>query len=187
MESFPARMFLAMPVPASLLGPVRDELGRYSRVLKVVAAENYHITLRFLGDTGRRQYDELVSALDSQVLPARVECTFTGLGCFPSTDSPRVIWAGMNCAEGEMERIVMLAEKSAALAGFAPETKKFSPHLTLARTRRDADVPPALMEYIRSNSSTEYFSHVFDRVVLYESILKKSGPEYSEIRAWNLS
>lgn len=179
-------MFLALPVPAGSFSPVMEWLERFSRCLKIVPVENHHITLKFLGNTERTSYEKLLEALDSGIIPEKVECTFKGLGCFPGTGDPKVIWSGMEYAAGAMERVFDFTEKSAVAAGFPAEQRKFIPHMTLARIRKDAHVPPGLKELIKKNKDTFFFTHVFDNIVLYESILRKNGPEYREIKKWKL-
>lgn len=180
-------MFLALPVDAHGIDGVRAELERSGRCLKVVHEKNYHITLKFLGDTDTGRYDVLVAALDSSSRPQRVECFIKGLGCFPNAANPSVIWAGMEYASGLMDKLFLFAENAAVGAGFPPEQRKFSPHLTLARVRRESTVPAALRDYIKGSSETVYSQCVIDRVVLFESVPGKGGPEYIVHKEWELS
>lgn len=179
-------MFIALPVAVPGIEPVRAELEKSGRCLKVVRDNNYHITLKFLGDTDRARCEGLVSAMDNAARPHRIECIIKGLGCFPSVASPSVLWAGMEHDCSLMDKLFLFTEKSAVAAGFPPERRKFVPHLTLARVRRDSTVPDALKNYIRDNSETVYAGCVIDRVVLFESVLKKGGPEYTVCREWEL-
>lgn len=187
MERFPKRMFIALPLAVPEIDGVRDELEKSGRCLKVVRDNNYHITLKFLGDTDHGRCDGLVSALDVSPGPQRVECVIKGLGCFPGLANPSVIWAGMEYDSMLMNKIFLFAEKAAVTAGFPPEQRKFNPHLTLARVRRGSAVPSGLKDYIRSSRETVYAKCVIDRVVLFESVLKKNGPEYTVYKEWKLS
>lgn len=187
MTGFPRRLFIALPVENPGLTGVAAELSKYSRCLKIVPDINYHITLKFLGDTGRDRYEKLIAGLDSGIIPARTAYSVKGLGCFPGLARPNIIWAGMEYDRVSAESIFRFVETSAEAAGFAPETRDFKPHLTLARVKRDAHVPPGLLDYIKNNSASIFSSAVFDRILLYESVLKKTGPEYSVVREWALS
>lgn len=187
MDLFPKRMFIAMPLEAPGIDLVRIELEKSGRCLKIVPDTNYHITLKFLGDTERTVCDRLVSALDNSSRPQRVECTIKGLGCFPGISNPSVIWAGMDYDSMLMDRLFKFTEDAALAAGFPPEQRKFVPHLTLARVRRKQAVPSILKEYIKSNGETVYSRCVIDKVILFESVLKKNGPEYTVYKEWELS
>lgn len=186
MDLFPKRMFIALPVSVPGVEPVRRELEKSANCLKVVHDNNYHITLKFLGDTDRARCSELVSAMDVVQRPKMVECLVKGLGCFPGLSNPSVLWAGMEYNSSLMDELFFFAEKPAVAAGFTPERRKFVPHLTLARVRREVTFPASLRDYIRSNRDTVYEQCVIDRVVLFESVLKKGGPEYTVYREWEL-
>ena len=186
MDKFPKRMFIAFPVEVRGIDRVREELFKSGRSLKVVSENNYHITVKFLGNTDRRSCDTLISSLDSSPRPGRVDCAIKGLGCFPRIADPSVIWAGMEYDLSLMEKIFLFAEGAAVAAGFPPERRRFVPHLTLARVRRDSAVSSDLKNYIKSSMETLYSRCVIDKLVLYESVLKKAGPEYTVFREWEL-
>jgi RNA 2',3'-cyclic 3'-phosphodiesterase len=64
-----------------------------------VAAENLHLTLKFLGAVEADRLDAVRSALDDAAHGVRAfDFTVEGLGAFPSLTRPRVIWAGITCA-----------------------------------------------------------------------------------------
>lgn len=180
-------MFIALPADIRGIDGVRDELAKSVRALNIVNRENYHITIKFLGNTDQSMCDALIAALDRSARPRKVECVTRGPGCFPGMANPSVIWAGMQCDRELIEKLFTFAENAAVEAGFAPEQRKFIPHLTLARVKRGATVPDSLKQYIGSNSETEYSRCVFDRVTLFESMLKKEGPEYRVFREWALA
>jgi len=179
-------MFLALPVPSSRFAQARRGLEQYSRSLRIVPEQNYHITVKFLGDTGREAFDRLISAMDEGPLPSKAVCLFRGLGCFPGLSDMKIIWAGMDYEKGTVDAIAAFCERAAISAGFAPETRRFVPHLTLARVKKEAHVALGLKDYIKSNSDNFFFKHEFDRIVLFESLLKRGGPEYREVKEWLL-
>lgn len=186
MERFPKRMFIALPVDTSGIDSVRDELEKSGRALNIVNWKNYHITLKFLGDTDQAMCHALVTALDRSARPQKVECFIRGLGYFPGTANPSVIWAGMQYDRELVEKLFTFTENAAVEAGFAPEQRKFIPHLTLARVKRGATVPDSLKDYIKSSRETIYARCVIDRVILFESVLKKNAPEYNVYKEWEL-
>jgi 2'-5' RNA ligase len=186
MDRFPKRMFIALPFGVEELDPVRQDLEKSGRSLKVVNGNNYHVTLKFLGDTERGRCEKLVSELDSSIKPQALECVIKGLGCFPGIANPSVIWAGMEYDSSLMDKLFLFAENAAVEAGFQPEQRKFVPHLTVARVKRESTVPASLKEYIKSSRETVYARCVIDKVILFESVLKKNGPEYTVYKEWEL-
>ncbi|NTJ43324.1 RNA 2',3'-cyclic phosphodiesterase [Agrobacterium larrymoorei] len=125
------RLFTALEIPrnaAMSLSLLRGGLPG----ARWIDVENYHITLRFIGDIDGRTADEVVDRLDRIERP-EFQINLTGIGSFGSK-KPHSIWAGvtpspeMNALQGEIERICQRL-------GLAPDPRKFTPHVTLARLR----------------------------------------------------
>ena len=81
---------------------------------------------------GRSKLDSIKAALSPIHSDRPVDLDFRGLGFFPNEFHPRVIWCGV---KGSSNLATMAASVDAALQplGFSPESREFSPHLTLAR------------------------------------------------------
>lgn len=178
------RLFFAMPVEgmAEALRPVHEELAVYRRALKAVEPENYHITLKFLGETDRGTLDRLAAdfrALDpgAPALPV----TLRGLGAFPDLRRARVLWCGLGLDLSAMERVRLLIEDLSEKRGFAKEPRPFQPHLTLARVRKDMNVPPGCAAYVAAHKDTVFGTSLFDRIVLFKSELRREGPLYTAL------
>ena len=94
--------------------------------------ENYHITLRFIGDVDHAMARDISSSLAS-IRREPCEITIDGLSTFGG-DRPRALIARVQATsplvemQGEQERLVRRL-------GLAPEPRKFAPHITLARLR----------------------------------------------------
>jgi 2'-5' RNA ligase len=110
-----------------------------SRGVRWVQSGGIHLTLKFLGDTTPEQVEQVKAALPKAAAEAR-PFTFTvgGLGCFPNTRAPRVVWVGLQEVTGELRRLRDAVEKHVAPLGFPTEQRAFSPHLTLGRVQRYA-------------------------------------------------
>ncbi len=94
--------------------------------------ENYHLTLRFMGDIQNGAANELVAALESIVQP-KFDLVLEGAGYFGSA-KPRALWAGMR-ASPELGDLQVRLERLCQQLGFAPKQRKFTPHITLARIK----------------------------------------------------
>jgi 2'-5' RNA ligase len=97
------------------------------------------LTLKFLGETLPDQVEAVKVALD-QAVSGLLPFTFTvgGLGCFPNTRRPRVIWVGLYEPSGTLSRLRDAIESNVAPLGFPTEKRPFRPHLTLGRVQRYA-------------------------------------------------
>ena len=184
------RLFAALPledasVSDSLTGII-NELNIFRKDLKIVDKENYHITLKFLGDVKPETADKLIESfrkIDTGESPVPFE--LKGLGCFPDFSRPSVIWAGIICDIKPLLEIQKIIEYWSSTFGFEREKRRVTPHLTLARVKRDTVIESALKDFIRNNRETFITRSLFSECVLYESILHKSGPEYKKLASIN--
>ena len=182
------RSFIAIELPAD----VRAELASIEEKLKVrrhpfvkwVDPENIHLTLKFLGSVSGETIPEIVEAMS---LVAQPVSPFTlqigGTGAFPNWQRPQVVWVGVG---GEMGRLTTLQrELEAALSplGFPPESRPFSPHLTLGRLRERV-TPEDRRRFGLWAQSVKFgasLSFEVNAVRLMKSQLTSSGPIYSEL------
>ena len=114
---------------------LRKELTDVDRGVRTVRPEQFHLTLRFLGDTDEGLVDGLKSLMERSVEgvdPFRL--SFEGVGAFPSSKRPRVVWIGLKGAEPLMEIAHRLEEGVVAL-GWQSEKRGFRPHATVARIK----------------------------------------------------
>lgn len=145
------RTFVALEIPCDVKQQLRalqdrlkelPALRRQPSLLRWTNTQNLHLTLRFLGDTDKSQRQQLqngLAALAAKHAPFSLKPS--RLGCFRSWSNLRVLWVGL---DGELETLLHLQADVESLArqkGFAPERNRYSPHITLARTARNAARP----------------------------------------------
>lgn len=179
------RLFAAIkPVPddefLDTYRSLRQSL-RYNSI-KWVEEENLHITIKFFGETDENMIPDIGHVLGSvsATIPD-FSFRYNGLGIFGSTYNPRVIWVAIQPYE-MLSGVIQLIKKELVLAGFPDDRQNPVPHLTLGRIRSIRD---------RSNfckvmdSYNEISSHqmIADRLILFESILRNSGPEYHIVQS----
>jgi 2'-5' RNA ligase len=170
------RLFLAFDVPRSIRVDVDEAIEPWRASIqgaRWVPVANWHVTLKFLGQTdpdGRRWIQDRIGDIASGAAPfsTRVE----GLGCFPDAGRARVVWAGLRGGVDAASAVAVAIDRSLA-ARFEPETREFTPHLTLARLDRPRRVPPA---FVSTQVSSDPFE--VDRVVLYRSHPGRPAPRY---------
>jgi len=180
------RSFMAIPLDAAtrqlaahLQRGLQDEIGkvRWSR------PETLHLTLRFFGDIAAESLEKAAkTVLSVNALGPPFELPLQGLGAFPSPTRPRVLWMGF-AASPELQRLYARLEALLAEAGIPPETRPFTPHLTLGRARgRLPDVAPLLQ---RLNHDVRGGLPV-ERVIIYRSRLRPGGAEHTPLHTFTL-
>lgn len=150
-----------------------------------VQEDNFHLTLRFIGNTNRDQLYTLVDRLEKVVAgQASFQFKIKGAGYFKSKGSPRVLFVNIV----EEEKLIQLVEKVEAAVvsvGFQKELKPFRPHLTLGRIKylEDRTLFCQMMDEL---PQTEYQKVEVREFILYQSILRPEGPVYKPIQTFRL-
>lgn len=134
------RSFIAIELPEKLKTELEELVSRLkseSRTgVKWVNPQSIHVTLKFLGDVPVDRLDEITGALKDAlhgIKPFRL--TVAGLGVFPNPQRVRVAWVGVSGEMDALEKLQQQVESCLDTIGFGRESRKFTPHLTLARVR----------------------------------------------------
>jgi 2'-5' RNA ligase len=176
------RLFVAIPIPDE----VRQRLLAISsgvRGARWVRPEGMHITLFFAGEMDRDQANDLDAELETVQMPA-FELSCRGLGYFERGSRIKSVWAGIEPSES----LVYLhdrVESAAVKAGFERETRKFTPHITLARLKggRADDIGPWIETH--DHLSTPPFT--VEGFTLYRSHLAREGAMYDPMVEYQIS
>jgi 2'-5' RNA ligase len=135
------RLFAAWypsPLVAAQLHDACAPLRAAAPVVRWMAPDRLHCTMRFFGDVTAAQRNALSAALaEAAALFDPLAVTIRGLGAFPSWRRARVLWAGV-APDPKFELLHHEVEQRVMALGFAVEGRIFRPHLTLARVRDDA-------------------------------------------------
>ena len=183
------RLFVAVEVSQA----VRDAIAALLPELEATAAhsrfvkpEKMHLTLQFLGSVDPTRVEAIGSALQTAAAgQGTVSLSFKAGGSFGSARSPRVLWVGV---EGEVPKLIALQQRIAKHLeplGFPPETRPYSPHLTLARARNvrgDRQLRACVEKLATFSVPGEQVS----RVVLMESVQDSAGGRYRVVEAVQL-
>jgi 2'-5' RNA ligase len=118
------------------LTKVQAELRQQCRAnASWVAAENLHVTLKFLGEVPENQVAEICKALAAAPIPQTMHLRVAGIECFSSRGAVRTIVANLS---GDVEPLCALQEKieiCCSALGFVREKRAYVPHVTLARIK----------------------------------------------------
>ena len=178
------RLFVAFDVAAEAVDVIESAIGPWRSEFpdaRWVPRENWHITVKFLGQTWPRLEGwvrERVGDAASSLRP--VGTRLTGLGCFPSPGRARVLWAGIDDGPGRLAEIA-LALDAALAREFKPETRAFSAHLTVARSDPPLRLPAAFGE-----TRVEPVAFRVERLTLYRSHLRRPAPWYEPLATFPL-
>jgi 2'-5' RNA ligase len=162
------------------LGEAQDTLAKTGADLSFVKPQNIHITLRFLGDITLSMVEKIDKEMQSTVFkPFDVE--IKGVGAFPNLKYERVIWAGIQGGGEELSGIFAQLEPRLLSLGFAPDSKGFNPHLTIARIRSGTN-KQHLVELVTKKGDYEFGSIKAECLRLKKSQLSPKGPTYTTIK-----
>lgn len=182
------RSFIAIELPNELkLGLTQLETQLKSDKqpwVKWVNPEGIHLTLKFLGNIAVDRTGEITRATEEAVQgisPFRLEVK--GLGVFPNLRRVQVAWVGIS---GEIDKLTQLQkriETNLTPLGFAPESRAFTPHLTLARLRDRAslDERQRFGQLIANTKFEVAYTIEVDAINLMRSQLTREGAIYSRI------
>jgi 2'-5' RNA ligase len=175
--------------------------------VKWVPPENFHLTIKFLGETRRADLPPLSAALrDLAERAAPFDLELTGVGAFPTTRRPRVVWLGVTTGSEALAGLAQTAEEACAALGWTREARPYQAHLTLGRSRSDRsctqpggrrggiDSPRAarnapsadLTRRLEAERETPAGRTRVGRLVLMQSQLRPNGPIYTIIDTFPL-
>jgi 2'-5' RNA ligase len=176
-------LFFAVDTGEAVSGKVRDIINRsaISRApWRWIRPENYHFTLKFLGEVEDRMIPSLLEAAGRAAAETpRFRMTMGRIGAFPNLDRPRVIYYGIENGFADLRDLAAKIEDECEKLGFEREKKKFRAHLTLARVKRTA--PAEVLEELRGFPPLGGDAVVdVGHFVLMSSRLTPSGAIYEE-------
>ena len=174
------RLFTGLEIPDDVAGTLSMMRGGLSGA-RWIDPENYHVTLRFFGDIDDRIARDLHELL-FDVRPRRIRVKLEGLGAFGG-DRPRAIFAKV-APTPELAELQADHERLARRVGLPPETRKFTPHVTLARLR--STMPREVADFLADFGHFPSMMMEPDRFVLFSSRDSVGGGPYVVEEAYPL-
>ena len=187
------RSFIAIELPDELKQELvqlqeKLKLGRQPGV-KWVDPYSIHLTLKFLGSVAVDKIDTITEAMETAangISPFHLE--IGGLGVFPNLKRVQVAWVGVSGEVDELGQLQQRLESNLACLGFVPESRRFTPHLTLARLRNEVSLGER-QRFGRLITDTKFDTHhtiQVDSISLMRSQLTREGAIYSQISSVKL-
>ena len=144
---------------------------------KAIDSESLHFTLQFLGEVSDDDSEKIIDALNT-IEFSSFKINLKGIGAFPKSKFPRVIWIGTDEGGGNM--LIQLAKKVEKVLeplGFSPD-KPFKPHVTIFRIKKKVgDITKELDKQKTINFGIQKITSF----KLKKSELTSTGPIYSDL------
>lgn len=168
------RLFIAAGLPGALreeLAAAQGALAAQAVRLRPTRAEQLHLTLRFIGEARPEQAEDALAWFKGVRLPEKgaLAARLAAYGSFPG-EGGLTLWAGLECADA-VHGLADALEQGLRRLGFAPETRAFLPHVTLARK---AALKRPLQE-LSSLLPTGAVMLALPDVTLFESVFTPQG------------
>lgn len=176
------RAFIAVLISDDLkrrIALVQEEFKKVAPEVKWVSEENFHITLKFLGDVEADRLAAIPAMLsDSLADVEEFDIGIGGVGAFPNHGRPRTVWVGVTDGRERLAEVAQQVEEQLAGLGFHKEDRSFSAHLTIGRVKdgRGAD---ALTSALQKADVGSMGTVRVKSVAVMKSELRREGPIYS--------
>jgi len=188
------RTFIAVDFPPFMLERIAEITGFFKTLtsekdLKWVETKNLHLTIKFLGEIDEQKAVQVKRTLPDALKDQHsFEIEISGLGMYPNRNKPRVIWLGITGADPLADIYDVMNSKLAKLE-IQPEHRPFSPHLTIARIRKNTDYTTAQqIGKVLSKYQVDPLGTVtIAQVHFYQSVLTPSGPIYTRLHSIDLN
>jgi RNA 2',3'-cyclic 3'-phosphodiesterase len=177
------RCFIAINLSEEIRSSIDNliaELRKTGTDVAWVRPEKIHLTLKFLGNTDDSLIPKIKECLSKKLSHYNAfYIKIVGVGCFPSSKRPRVLWIGMENSDF-LKGIQKDIDAEVAGFGFALEDRPFSPHLTIGRVRSQKGIADMLMRF-EAFRTADFGSIGVKSIHIMKSELKPAGAEYTSI------
>lgn len=169
------RLFVALDLPWEL----RERLSALAVAgipgARWVPPENYHMTLRFIGETPghlAHDVDEALAGLRTRGF----SLTLAGLGTFEKAGRSTALWVGVE-RNPQLDHLRSKIETALQRAGLEPERRRFQPHVTLARL--DNAPESKVVSYVQAHNLFRAEPVPVEHFTLFSSLLGKEASVYT--------
>lgn len=169
------RVFLAIDLPESIKDKLFYLKDNKLKGARWTTSKQWHITLHFIGEVeDAAAIKNALSTISAQSFSLKLD----GTGTFPPKGKPRVLWVGISKSH-LLNTLHQQVGDALKTTGFQPETRPFSPHLTLARFKRDVPSRAEMDNYRDKHGDFSTDEFRIEQFALYESKLERTGAIYT--------
>ncbi|ASJ03609.1 2'-5' RNA ligase [Thermococcus profundus] len=182
------RAFIAIEVSDTVrnnLIKAQERIGSKAAKIKFVERENFHVTLKFLGEIDEATAEEVKKALaEIAKKHKKHRAKVKGIGVFPNPNYVRVIWAGIENDEG-IKAIANDVEREMRRLGFKKD-KDFVAHITIGRVKFVRDKLELAMA-LKDLANEDFGEFDVEAIELKKSTLTPKGPIYETVARFELA
>jgi len=187
------RLFLAIQIPQAIKREVERTQAELRRSLpqqtvRWTRPEQFHLTLKFLGNVDSAQTPALTEVLTGVCLTFQpLALRACGVGAFPDAHAPRVIWIGINDTQNALASLHQALDSACQPFTSEPAEEKFSGHVTLGRVKRiRRPESKQLREALSTMTDRAFGQWSGSAVELIQSELSSEGPRYRTLASLQL-
>ncbi len=177
------RTFVAVLIAQNLkknISGVQEQIKKLAPDVKWVDPENFHVTLKFLGDVSEDAISDICAAVKNAVRDfTAFDLSMSGLGAFPSNERARVVWVGIEDGRDELAGLARAIDDELARLGYEREDRPFRAHLTIGRAKDR--IPGTFAQGIKDVNAEDLGTQRVGSVVVMRSDLRREGPIYSPL------
>ena len=172
------RLFVALQLPIEVRERLTGLMGGVHGA-RWQTDQQLHMTLRFIGEVDETKAEDIDSALRA-VSFTPFQASLHGAGLFGSMQKPRMLWAGVG-PEAPLAHLAQKIETALVRIGLPAETRKFLPHITLARFKG----PSGRVErFLADHDQLWSPPWTVERFTLFRSHLAHSGAIYEQLATY---
>lgn len=178
------RVFFAVNLSDNTKDRIADAIraiGIYDPPWRWVARDNFHVTLKFLGDVPPEQVTgltEVVNEACRSISPFSI--TFGELGGFPNLKQPRVLFYRIVDGARLLARLAEHVDESLTAVGVEKEHRPFRAHVTVARVKLPLEQDLAAL--LECASPVSGGRETVSSLTLMESHLRRQGVRYQRLK-----
>jgi 2'-5' RNA ligase len=168
------RLFVALDLPWE----IKERLATLAEGIqgaRWVPADNYHLTLRFIGEVPAYRAEEIDVAL-AGLRGKGFTLMLAGVGTFEKAGREVALWVGVERTPA-LELLQSKIETALQRAGLEPERRRFVPHVTLARL--DNAAPGKLASFVQRHNLLRLGPIPVGHFTLFSSLLGKEASVYT--------
>lgn len=169
------RLFVALDLPWDLRQRLAMLAGTGIPGARWVPPENYHVTLRFIGDAPAYRAEEIDHALAALKVRG-FALTLAGIGTFGKSGRSTTLWVGVERTP-QLDHLQNKIERALQLCGLEPERRRFQPHVTLARLDNTAETK--LAAFVQAHNLFRAEPVAVEHFTLFSSLLGKDQAIYT--------
>jgi 2'-5' RNA ligase len=177
------RLFVGLELPWETRARLAGLAGSGIPGARWVPIENYHLTLRFIGEVPPYRAEELDEAL-AALRGRRFAFELSGVGTFAKGGRETALWVGV-AKNPKLEHLAGKVETALQRAGMEPERRRFAPHVTLARL--DNAPPDKLAGFVQAHNLFRDGPIEVEHFTLFSSLLGKEASVYTPEVEYELS